>query len=66
MCQEDFEERGLWKWLAEAWAELALIPSVEERLRRIGVRFKVHKTPHGDLILLDKPNLRRAGVNDGD
>ena len=64
MREEDFEEQGLWRGIVKAWAEIDFSIPVEERLRRAGVRFKVHKTPHGDLILFDKPNFRRTGAND--
>jgi len=61
MSQEDFEERCLWRWLAQSLAEVDFSLPVEERLRRIGVRFKVRKTPYGDLILFDKPNMGGNG-----
>lgn len=57
MKREDFEERGLWRWLAQALAKVDFSLPIEERLKKIGVRFKVHKTPYGDLILFDKPNV---------
>ncbi len=57
----DKAKGGLWRWLAQALGEIDFSLPVEERLRRIGVRFKVHKTPHGDLILFDKPNFRGSG-----
>ena len=54
---KDCEELELWGWLAEALAETDFSIPLEERCRRRGIRFKVHKSPHGDLILFDKPNL---------
>ncbi len=61
MTQGDFEESGLWRLLAQFLSEIDFSIPVEERLRRIGVSFKVHKTPYGDLILFDKPHL--GGLN---